>query len=92
MFTDLLYDTDCKIQAQYLENIWRQHILSLQMISLWMIFRNVFPSDVISIIHKFSYAQHKFINDLRRTHHFLRLPDHKNSKVYGYYIQSYTLV
>lgn len=89
MFTDLLYDTDSKIEAQYLENIWRQHILSLRMNTLRIIFRDTFPIDIISTIHKFLCTQFKLIDDLRRTHHFIELTDKKKTKVFGYYIQSY---
>ena len=87
MFVDLLYDTNCKAEAQYLENIWRQKIANIIFKSIYDTFRNTFPSDVIYVIHGFLKCP-KPIIDLRRTHHFLTLNMYQHP-VYGYYIEEY---
>ena len=87
MFVDLLYDTQCKIEAQFLENIWRQQIAKMLHDPIYDALKNVLPLDVIEIIYRF-ITPPKLVNNLKRTHHLLTLNKSKHP-VYGYYIEEY---
>jgi hypothetical protein len=90
MFVDLLYDTDCKREAQCLENVWRQKISAINRASLHNLFKCVLPFDIIENIFKFANNV-IYIQDLKRTHHFINMstPSVGRHIVYGYYIREY---